>query len=83
MAQEESRARKALARLRRAAEKASRELDEAADAGYTIDEEGFPVEELEQARAGLVAVRSFVEAEEARLRSRVLREGGLDPRRLA
>ncbi len=83
MAQEESRARKALARLRRAAEKASRELDEAASAGRAIDEEGFPAEELEEARTGLAAVRAFVEAEEGRLSSRVLREGGIDPRRLA
>ncbi len=78
----ESEARKALNRLRRAAEKVEREM--AALEGALSHAEGtdFPSETYEQMYASIRRLLDFTEAEATRLQEKILHSGGLEPGRV-
>lgn len=78
----ESEARKALNRLRRAAEKAEREM--AALQGALAHAEGsdFPAERYEAVLEALRGVIDFTEEEAQRLQEKILHAGGLEPGRV-
>ena len=78
----EGEARKALARLRRALEKADRELESVAGALRHAEAEDFPAAEFEAAASRLSAVHAFVEEQAERLEQKVLSAGGLEPGRI-
>ncbi|HSJ13954.1 MAG TPA: hypothetical protein VK939_06040 [Longimicrobiales bacterium] len=75
-------AKRALMRLRRAAEKATQEL--AAVAGALRHAEGadFPAEAFSAAESQLDAVLSFVDEQAERLEDKILHAGGLEPGRV-
>ncbi|MDT8370143.1 MAG: hypothetical protein RQ745_13125 [Longimicrobiales bacterium] len=75
-------ARKALARLGRAAEKTERELDALEGSLRHAEGEEFPRARYEEIRTALAAIASFVEEEGARLQEKVLHSGGLEPGRV-
>ncbi len=78
----ESEARKALNRLRRAAEKVEREM--AALEGALSHAEGtdFPSETYEQVYASIRRLLDFTEEEATRLQEKILHSGGLEPGRV-
>lgn len=78
----EREARRALARLRRAVEKAARELDAVAGALRHVEGGDFPAAEFEAASSHLAAVAEFVEEQAERLEEKVLQAGGLEPGRV-
>lgn len=78
----ESHARKALARFRRAVEKASRELDALEGALAHAEGADFPREAYDQAVAHLAALIEFTDEEAARLDEKILQSGGLEPGRI-
>ncbi len=78
----ESEARKALVRLKRAAEKSLRELDTLEGALSTAEGDDFPTAEYEEVRVLLQQVTDFTEEEGARLADKVLHSGGLEPGRV-
>lgn len=77
-----SSARKALARLGRAAEKTRRELDALEGALHRAEGEDFPRERYENLRNLIDRVGEFVEDEGSRLQEKVLHAGGLEPGRV-
>ncbi len=77
----EKEARRALNRLRRAAEKSLREMDALEGAIRNAEGEDFPAEAYAEARTRLDAVVQFAEEEGARLQAKILRAGGLEPGR--
>ena len=78
----ESEARKALQRLRRAAEKSLRELAALEGALRRAEGDDFPVELYAELRAQLEAVDAFVDEESRRLQEKILHAGGLEPGRV-
>lgn len=82
MTSAESEARKALNRLVRAVEKATRELESLAGALRHAEGADFPVEAYDRANAALQEVVSFSEEEGRRLREKILHTGGLEPGRI-
>lgn len=78
----ESEARKALARVRRAAEKCLRELDALEGALRSAEGSDFPVDDYEAARTALETVGGFVDEEARRLQEKILHAGGLEPGRV-
>jgi hypothetical protein len=82
MAGVEGEARKALARLRRAAEKGARELEGVRGALRHVEGSDFPADAFEAARAQLEGVLAFVEEQEQRLEDKMLHAGGLEPGRV-
>jgi hypothetical protein len=82
MTSAESEARKSLNRLRRAAEKAQRELDALEGALRTAEGSDFPRETYDQVAASLNHVLNFTEEEGARLQEKILHSGGLEPGRV-
>lgn len=78
----ESEARKALQRLRRAAEKSLREVEALEGALRRAEGADFPTERYAELRAGLEAVDAFVEEESQRLQEKILHSGGLEPGRI-
>ena len=82
MSSAESEARKALNRLRRAAEKSLREMDTLEGALRHAEGEDFPADVYEEVREGLRRVADFCEEEGARLQAKVLHAGGLEPGRV-
>jgi hypothetical protein len=78
----ESEARKALNRLRRAVEKAARELEALAGALRHAEGEDFPKEAYDQQLERLDALLGFADEEAARLQEKVLQAGGLEPGRV-
>lgn len=78
----ESEARKALNRLRHAAEKAGRELDALEGALARAEGEDFPREAYDRLREQLRALLAFTEEEAQRLQEKVLHAGGLEPGRV-
>ena len=78
----ESEARKALQRLRRAAEKSLRELDALEGALRTAEGGDFPLEAYEGVRTALDGVALFVDEEAQRLQEKILHSGGLEPGRV-
>ncbi|HET9983325.1 MAG TPA: hypothetical protein VFQ38_07050 [Longimicrobiales bacterium] len=75
-------ARNALARLRRAVEKAERELGAVDGALRHAEGSDFPEAEFEGAAGSLAAVAAFVEEQAERLEAKVLEAGGLEPGRI-
>lgn len=82
MSSAESEARKALNRLRRAAEKAERELGELEGARRHAEGADFPEEDYGAARASLARVLEFTDEEARRLQEKILHAGGLEPGRV-
>lgn len=82
MSTAESMARKALARLRRAAEKSLREMDALEGALRRAEGEDFPEEAYAGVRERLEAVTAFCDEEGARLQEKILHAGGLEPGRV-
>ena len=78
----ESEARKALNRLRRAVEKAARELEALYGALRHAEGEDFPKEAYDQQLERLDALLGFADEEAARLQEKVLQAGGLEPGRV-
>lgn len=77
-----SEARKALNRLRRAAEKALREMDALEGSLRHAEGEDFPEEAYGEARSQLESVHAFVDDEARRLQEKILHAGGLEPGRV-
>lgn len=82
MSSAESEARKALNRLRRAAEKAEREMDALEGALHRAEGADFPVDTYEEVRAALRRVSDFTDEEGRRLQEKILHTGGLEPGRV-
>lgn len=82
MSSAESEARKALNRLRRAAEKAERELASLEGALAHAEGEDFPAEVYERVERALRSVIEFTDDEAARLQEKILHAGGLEPGRV-
>ena len=78
----ESEARKALNRLRRAAEKAERELGALEGALRHAEGSDFPTESYEEVGRAVRHVLDFTEDESTRLQEKVLHSGGLEPGRV-
>ena len=78
----ESEARKALARVRRAAEKCLREMDALEGALRSAEGSDFPEADYDTARSALESVTSFVDEEARRLQEKILHAGGLEPGRV-
>jgi len=78
----ESEARKALNRLARALEKGRRELRSLVGAIRTAEGEDFPRESYREAEERLDALEDFVREEGARLQSKILQAGGIEPGRV-
>ncbi len=78
----ESEARKALNRLRRALDKAERELEAVAGALRHAEGADFPAEAFAEARRALAGVDAFAEEQGERLAEKILQAGGLEPGRV-
>jgi len=78
----ESEARKALNRLRRAVEKAARELEAVAGALRHAEGGDFPAASFEGARRALTEVDAFAQEQAERLQEKLLQAGGLEPGRV-
>jgi len=81
MSSAESEARKALNRLRRAAEKADKELDSLRGALRHAEGNDFPFETYDLIDAAVRRVLDFADDEGARLQEKILHAGGLEPGR--
>ena len=77
-----SEARKALNRLRRAAEKTLHELDALEGALARAEVEDFPRDAYAAVRERLQAVLEFTDEEGRRLQDKILHAGGLEPGRI-
>jgi hypothetical protein len=75
-------AKRALVRLRRAAEKAAQELAAVAGALRHAEGNDFPVDAFAAAEAHLDAVIGFVDEQAERLEDKILHAGGLEPGRV-
>lgn len=78
----EREARRALNRLRRAAEKCLREVDALEGALSAVEGEDFPAEVYREARERLEGVRELCDDEARRLQEKILQSGGLEPGRI-
>jgi len=78
----ESEAHRALARLRRALEKAGRELDGVAGALRHAEGSDFPAADFARAAEAVAALDAFVEEQGQRLADKILLAGGLEPGRV-
>ena len=77
-----SEARKALNRLRRATEKALREMEALQGSLRHAEGEDFPVDAYDRQFGALTALLDFVDEEGARLQEKILHAGGLEPGRV-
>ena len=77
-----SEARKALNRLRRAAEKSLQEMDSLEGALARAEAEDFPRDAYAAIRERLEAVLEFTDEEAQRLQDKILHAGGLEPGRV-
>ena len=82
MAQAEAEARRAANRLRRALEKARREIDALQGALARAEGDDFPRHAYDEARGRIGQVVEFVDEESRRLQHKILVAGGLEPGRL-
>ena len=82
MTSAESEARKALNRLRRAMEKAERELSDLEGALVHAEGDDFPSGTYDEVRDALRTVLDFTDEEGERLREKILHTGGLEPGRV-
>jgi len=82
MSSAEAEARRSLNRLRRAVEKADRELGSLEASLKHAEGSDFPEERYEQVRHALRLAVFFTEEEGTRLAEKLLRAGGLEPGRV-
>lgn len=82
MPQAETEARRAANRLRRALEKAHREIGALEGALARAEGDDFPVHAYDDARARLDRLVEFVDEESRRLQHKILAAGGLEPGRV-
>ena len=82
MSEVEREARKALNRLRRAVEKAARELDSLSGAIRHAEGDDFPADDYDHVQALLSEIEFFLSEEERRLQEKILYSGGLEPGRV-
>lgn len=78
----ESEARKALNRLRRAAEKCRREMETLEGALRHAEGNDFPADRYAAVLGALDAVGEFCDEEAGRLQEKILHAGGLEPGRV-
>jgi len=78
----ESEARKALNRLRRALEKADKELGDLRAALQHAEGDDFPTAVYDELEARLQSAMNFAEEEGQRLQEKILHSGGLEPGRV-
>ncbi len=78
----ESEARKALNRLRRAVEKAEREMSALEGALTHAEGTDFPSDTYEEVNVSLRHILDFTEEEAVRLQQKILHSGGLEPGRV-
>ena len=78
----EAEARKALNRLRRAMEKAWRELDDLEGSLRHAEGSDFPADEYSRVREEMSRILDFLETEAGRLQEKILTSGGLEPGRI-
>jgi hypothetical protein len=78
----EGEARRALARLQRAIEKSTAELDAVKGTLRHAEGADFPAADFEAAAAHLDALESFVQEQSARLADKMLHAGGIEPGRV-
>ena len=78
----EAETRRALARLRRAVEKARREVRGLRSTLHSSEADGFPGDNYAEMDEHLAAVTELVNREQARQRAKILRAGGIAPGRL-
>ncbi|MDE2973353.1 MAG: hypothetical protein OXU64_01350 [Gemmatimonadota bacterium] len=78
----EAETRRALARLRRAVEKARREIRGLREALDRSEADGFPGDEYAEMDEHLAAAGELVKREQARQQAKILRAGGIAPGRL-
>lgn len=78
----ESEARKALNRLRRALEKADRELGDLRGALERAEGDDFPTDVYDELEARLRSAVNFTDEEGRRLQEKILHSGGLEPGRV-
>jgi len=78
----EKEARKALARLRRAVEKSSRELDALSGAIRHAEGDDYPEAEYDGMRDRMNEILEFLDEEGRRLEGKILQAGGLEPGRV-
>ena len=74
--------RRALARLRRAIEKAKREVRGLREALDESESDGYPGDDYAEMEEHLGAVTDLVNREQARQQAKILRAGGIGPGRL-
>jgi len=82
MSSAESEARKALNRLRRAAEKAEREMEALEGALRHAEGADFPADTYQEVSDAIRRVLDFTEEEGVRLQEKILHSGGLEPGRV-
>ncbi len=82
MAHAEAEARRAANRLRRALEKARREIDALEGALAGAEGDDFPAPVYREARGRIDRVVEFVDEESRRLQHKILTAGGLEPGRI-
>jgi hypothetical protein len=75
-------ARRAMGRLRRALEKAERELDALGGALRHAEGNDFPTREFSEAQAAFHAIVTFIDDQEQRIADKILHAGGLEPGRV-
>jgi hypothetical protein len=78
----ESEARKALNRLRRALEKAERELGALQGALAHAEGDDFPADTYVEVESAMSRLLDFTEEEGTRLQEKILHAGGLEPGRV-
>ena len=78
----ESEARKALNRLRRAAEKAEREMEALEGALKHAEGSDFPAEAYGKVADAVRYILDFTDEESSRLQEKILHSGGLEPGRV-
>jgi hypothetical protein len=78
----EGEARRSLARLRRAIEKASSELGAVDGALRHVEGRDFPADRFDEASRHLDAVMDFIDEQAERLEEKILHAGGLEPGRV-
>lgn len=75
-------ARRALQRLRRAAEKTSSELDAVRGALRHVEGDDFPAADFDAAASSAAALIAFCDLQAERLEDKILHAGGLEPGRV-
>lgn len=78
----ESEARKALNRLRRAAEKTAHELEAVRGALQHAEGPDFPEQAFRDAESYIASIEAFIDEQAERIEEKILSAGGLEPGRI-